>query len=50
MNGPEPLDNCSSALDYRHYMDRQLAPAADGILHFLDESFEHITAEQMDLF
>ena len=50
LNGPEPLDNITSPLDYRHYMERQLAPAADGILHFLDESFEHITAEQMDLF
>jgi DNA polymerase-2 len=50
LNGPEPLDNITGPLDYRHYMERQLAPAADGILHFLDESFEHITAEQMDLF
>ena len=50
LNGPEPLDNTTSPLDYRHYLERQLAPAADGILYFLDESFEHITAEQMDLF
>ena len=26
-NGPEPLDNNPSPLDYQHYLDRQLAPA-----------------------
>ncbi|MCB1761134.1 MAG: DNA polymerase II [Gammaproteobacteria bacterium] len=50
VNGPEPVDNRQSPIDYRHYIDRQLAPAADGILHFLDESFERLTADQMDLF
>jgi DNA polymerase-2 len=50
LNGPEPMDNRQSPIDYRHYIERQLAPAADGILHFLDDSFERITADQMDLF
>ena len=50
VNGPEPVDNRQSAIDYQHYLDRQLGPAADGILHFLGESFEGITAEQMNLF
>ncbi|HXV63885.1 MAG TPA: DNA polymerase II, partial [Vicinamibacteria bacterium] len=31
-NGPEPIDNKRSPLDYQHYLDRQLAPAADAIL------------------
>jgi len=50
INGPEPLDNRHSAIDYQHYIDRQLAPAADGILHFVGESFEGITADQLNLF
>jgi DNA polymerase-2 len=50
VNGPEPIDNRNSPIDYQHYIERQLAPAADGILHFLNESFAHITADQMDLF
>ena len=50
VNGPEPQDNQPSAIDYQHYMDRQLAPAADGILHFVGTSFEGITADQLNLF
>ena len=50
LNGPEPVSHQSAPIDYQHYIDRQLAPAADGILHFLDVSFEQITADQMDLF
>ncbi len=50
LNGPEPEGHCSSTIDYQHYLDRQLAPVADGILHFLGESFEAITASQMDMF
>ncbi|MFP6596215.1 MAG: DNA polymerase II, partial [Candidatus Hydrogenedentota bacterium] len=30
VNGPEPLEKQESRLDYAHYLDRQLAPAADG--------------------
>jgi hypothetical protein len=30
--------------------DRQLAPAADGILHFLDTSFEAVAGGQAALF
>ena len=48
--GPEPIENLSSAPDYHHYMDKQLAPVADSILYFLDTSFERITARQMDAF
>ena len=50
INGPEPVDNRSSPIDYQHYIDRQLAPAADGILHFIDDSFERISADQLNLF
>jgi len=50
LNGPEPLDDHPSPIDYQHYIDRQLAPAADGILHFVGDSFEGITADQLNLF
>ncbi|MEJ1298651.1 MAG: DNA polymerase II [Candidatus Sedimenticola sp. (ex Thyasira tokunagai)] len=50
LNGPEPVTEQVSPIDYQHYIDRQLAPVADGILHFVDDSFERITADQMMLF
>jgi len=50
LNGPEPTENLQSTPDYQHYSDKQLAPVADSILHFLDTSFEKITARQMDVF
>ena len=46
-NGPLPLDALDAKPDYEHYRDRQLAPAADGILHFLGTSFETLTTEQL---
>jgi len=50
LNGPEPIENTSSIPDYQHYVDKQLAPVADSILHFLGTSFDKITARQMDVF
>jgi len=49
-NGPEPIQQLESPLDYQHYLDKQLAPAADGILQFLDTSFAAITDAQMSMF
>jgi DNA polymerase-2 len=51
-SGPEPVreDVALPALDYEHYRTRQLAPAADGILKFLDTSFAAITDAQMSMF
>lgn len=49
-NGPEPVDALESPIDYQHYQDKQLAPAADGILQFLDTGFSIITDAQMDMF
>ncbi len=49
LNGPEPIENLTTTANYQHYVDKQLAPVADGILHFLDSSFERITARQFDL-
>ena len=50
VNGPEPVVAQSSMLDYQHYIDRQLAPVADGILYFLEESLAAITDQQIGLF
>ena len=49
-NGPEPTENLTSLPDYQHYMDKQLAPAADGILQFMGTSFSAITDAQMQMF
>jgi len=49
-NGPEPVERLASPLDYEHYVERQLAPAADGILPFIGTSFGAITDAQLGLF
>jgi DNA polymerase-2 len=48
--GPEPVWDEIPKPDYDHYRERQLAPAANGILHFLDTSFEAITDAQLAMF
>ena len=48
--GAEPLGSVQAPLDYHHYAERQLAPVADGILHFLDTSFAELTGAQFSLF
>ena len=50
LNGPEPADNLSSPLDYDHYIERQLAPAADSLLTCLGTSFDEITSAQLSIF
>jgi len=50
LNGPEPVEQLRSAIDYQHYLDRQLAPAADGILHFLGDSYAELTSTQLNMF
>ena len=50
LNGPEPISAQHSPIDHQHYIDRQLAPVADGILHFLGERFERIATDQLALF
>ena len=50
VHGPEPRQHRASPLDYAHYLDRQLAPAADSILDFLGTSFAALTDPQQDLF
>ncbi|MDP1821703.1 MAG: DNA polymerase II [Archangium sp.] len=57
--GPEPLSlrtaplsprGASSPMDYAHYLDKQLAPAVDVVLHLLGTSFERIAGTQLSLF
>ena len=51
-SGPEPVEEGQAPPrpDYDHYRERQLAPAADGLLHFLDTSFDALTDRQMAIF
>ncbi len=50
INGPEAREYCQSSLDYDLYIERQIEPIADGILHFLDTSFREVAGDQMGLF
>lgn len=50
INGAEPVVAQDSLIDYQHYIDKQLAPAADGILYFKNESLAGITDQQIGLF
>jgi len=49
-HGPEPVIDAIPKPDYKHYEQRQLAPVADGILGFVDTSFEAIAGDQLELF
>jgi DNA polymerase-2 len=48
--GSEPLEKRSAPIDYRHYLEKQLAPACDVLLPFLGTSFEKIAGLQTTLF
>ena len=50
VNGPEPLECHDSRLDYDHYLQRQLAPAVDGILQHIHLSLDAIVRSQLSLF
>ncbi|HCB40354.1 MAG TPA: DNA polymerase II [Gammaproteobacteria bacterium] len=50
LQGPEPIEQQPSALDYEHYLSRQLAPAVDGILQCAGRSLESILRSQLTLF
>ncbi|WP_376786533.1 DNA polymerase II [Comamonas jiangduensis] len=49
-NGPEPLEAHASAIDYEHYLTKQLQPIADAILVPLGESFTGLVSPQKQLF
>ena len=48
--GPEPLEVRRAAIDYDHYVTRQLQPIADAILPFVNDSFSALIDEQLGLF
>ncbi|WP_339898668.1 DNA polymerase II [Paraglaciecola polaris] len=50
LNGAQPIEYQSSALDYEHYIDKQIKPIAESILPFIGLSFIDITSAQLGLF
>ncbi len=48
--GPEPLEVRTAAIDYEHYLSRQLQPVADAILPFVDDDFSTLVGGQLGLF
>ena len=50
VTGPEPLETRRSAIDYDHYLTRQLQPVADAILPFLGDDFSALMTGQKELF
>ncbi|ODS11075.1 DNA polymerase II [Vibrio scophthalmi] len=50
INGPEPKDYLSSAIDYQHYIDKQLKPVAEAILPFIGLDFKTLSEPQLGLF
>lgn len=49
-NGAEPVAAQQSPLDYQHYVDKQLMPVADSILHFMEQNMTELVDTQMSLF
>ncbi|RKF22212.1 DNA polymerase II [Alginatibacterium sediminis] len=50
MDGPQAIEYQDSAIDYQHYLDKQLKPIADAILPFVDLDFGALTDQQLGLF
>ncbi len=50
VNGPEPLEFARSKLDYELYVERQIVPIVDGIVHFLGSSYDRIAGKQLGFF
>lgn len=50
VNGPEPKQYVSSAIDFDFYIDKQLAPIADSILVFQSQTMDKILNKQIGLF
>ncbi len=48
--GPQPLGLVTAHLDYQHYLERQLAPAADVVLPVLGDTFMRHGSRQLSLF
>lgn len=48
--GAEPLGHLEGAIDYGHYLEKQVGPACDVLLPFLGTTFEKIAGAQTSLF
>ncbi len=48
--GPEPLEVRRAAIDYDHYLTRQLQPVAEAILPFVGDDFSALIDGQLALF
>lgn len=50
--GPEPLDNLRHALDYEHYLEKQVQPVAEPVLQVMGLTFAQVIGDdrQIDLF
>ncbi len=48
--GAQPVQKIDAPIDYEHYLDKQLAPAADCVLPLLGTSFAALAGTQMVLF
>ncbi|WP_414932129.1 DNA polymerase II [Vibrio europaeus] len=49
-SGPEPKEYQKSAIDYQHYIDKQLKPVAEAILPFIGLDFATLSEPQLGLF
>ncbi|WP_425666675.1 DNA polymerase II [Vibrio tubiashii] len=49
-SGPEPKEYQKSAIDYQHYIDKQLKPVAEAILPFIGLDFVTLSEPQLGLF
>ena len=47
--GPEPVDGTPKRIDYEHYIEKQLKPIANSILHFYDKSFTDVVTKQKQM-
>jgi DNA polymerase-2 len=50
IRGPEPASRRSAPIDDSHYLNKQIAPAADVVLPFLGTSFDRVAGAQLELF
>jgi DNA polymerase-2 len=50
--GPEPSEHRRHPFDYEHYVDKQIRPVAEPVLHLLGKDFDELTGRsyQMGLF
>jgi len=50
VSGPEPKEYQKNAIDYQHYIDKQLKPVAEAILPFIGIDFSTLSEPQLGLF